>query len=339
MARVTRMTKRRLGELLCAEGLISEEQVQRALDEQRAQNLFFGEALVRLGFITEEKTAEVIARQFSLPHLCARQYRPAEEALDVFPEKTLRDYQFLPLDILDDRLVIVGAGLMSRDVLDELERRAGMKICQYIGMWSDIREAISRIYKERQAKAPPAQTVSKKPVVEKQKSEKKTTAASGSVSTAISNTPTTKKVVVEPSKKTAAASLPLEAEETKEEALTGIGEMLLGNDAKNSTAPAVPAAPAASLPRPPAESKPPSGVRPTAFSSSPAATPGSGTRPSAFRTGDAAPAATEEAGRRGSSARLSAFRPSSVLRNLAKKKPAKPVEDKKDDGKARDRSA
>jgi hypothetical protein len=157
MARVTRMTKRRLGELLRAEGLITEEQVSRALEEQRTRNLFFGEALVYLGFITEEKIAETIARQFCLPYLSARQYRIKREVLELFPERLLREYQFVPLDFLGDRLVIICAGLTSRDILDELERLAEKRVCQYIGTWSDIRAALDGLFKGR-AKTETTQT-------------------------------------------------------------------------------------------------------------------------------------------------------------------------------------
>ena len=67
MARITRMTKRRLGELLKAEGLLTDEQVRTALDERRKSNLFLSEALVKLGYISEESIAQTIVKQFSLP--------------------------------------------------------------------------------------------------------------------------------------------------------------------------------------------------------------------------------------------------------------------------------
>ena len=68
-ARITRMTKRRLGELLQAEGLVTEEQVKIALVEQRKESLFLSEALIRLGYVTDQSIASIIAQQFNLPFL------------------------------------------------------------------------------------------------------------------------------------------------------------------------------------------------------------------------------------------------------------------------------
>ena len=147
MARVTRMTKRRLGELLRAEGLLSEEQVKLGLAEQRKANLFLGEALVKLGFVTEDAIASTISQQFGLPFMAVDQYTISNEMLDLFPVSMLREYQFLPMDKVGKVLLIVGAGLMNHDVLDELERISGCRVCQYVGTLKDIFNHIETLYK------------------------------------------------------------------------------------------------------------------------------------------------------------------------------------------------
>jgi len=152
-ARVTRMTKRRLGELLRGEGLVTDEQVKLAMTEQRKQNCFLGEALVKLGFVTEESIAVTVSQQFNLPFLSAEQYDIAKDMLDIFPLQIMQEYQFLPLERIGDMLIIVGAGLMNHDVLDELENICGAKICQYISTWTDIRAVQERLFKDYKAKA------------------------------------------------------------------------------------------------------------------------------------------------------------------------------------------
>lgn len=149
VARVTRMTKRRLGELLRAEGLVTEDQVQAALVEQRKSNLFLGEAMVKLGFVTEEAIASTIAQQFNLPYIASEQYQVDKAVLDVFPESLAWEYQFLPLERIGPVLIIVGSGLMNHDVLSELERISGCKICQFVGTWNDIRRALDEHFKDR----------------------------------------------------------------------------------------------------------------------------------------------------------------------------------------------
>jgi len=142
------MTKRRLGELLQAEGLVTEEQVRLALDEQRKSNLFLGEALVKLGFVSEEAIAHTIVQQFSLPFVSANQFTIAPDVLQIFCERMYYEYQFIALDKIGKVLLIAGAGLMNHDVLDELERLSGCKVCQFVSTWKDIRGALERYTKE-----------------------------------------------------------------------------------------------------------------------------------------------------------------------------------------------
>src|SRR5471030_3148166 len=142
------MTKRRLGELLQAEGLVSDEQVRAALDEQRKSNLFLGEALVKLGFVTEEVIAQTIVQQFNLPFASALQFHVTPEVLNIFPERMYYEYQFLSCDKIGKVLVIVGAGLMNHDVLDELERCSGCKVHQFVSTWKDIRTALEKYAKD-----------------------------------------------------------------------------------------------------------------------------------------------------------------------------------------------
>lgn len=152
MARITRMTKRRLGELLLAEGLLTEEQVKAALAEQRKNSLFLGEALCKLGYVTADAIAQTIAQQFGLPYISAEQYKVGPEMVEVFPKTMLLEYQFLPIDKIGSTLIIIGAGLMNHDVLDELERISGCKVCQYVGTWREIHDAIEKVYKDHKPK-------------------------------------------------------------------------------------------------------------------------------------------------------------------------------------------
>ena len=144
------MTKRRLGELLRAEGLITDDQLRAALEEQRKSNLFLGEALVKLGFVSEEVIAATIVQQFNLPFIAAGQFAITPEVLNTFPERMYFEYQFLAVDKIGRTLIIVGAGLMNHDVLDELERLSGCKVCQFVSTWKEIRGTIDAHAKDFQ---------------------------------------------------------------------------------------------------------------------------------------------------------------------------------------------
>ncbi len=59
----------RLGELLIKKGLISAEELERALKEQRVEEQPLGRTLVGMGFLTEIQLLTALAQHFGVPFL------------------------------------------------------------------------------------------------------------------------------------------------------------------------------------------------------------------------------------------------------------------------------
>src|SRR5258708_26366335 len=57
----------RIGDLLLREGLISREQLEKALQEQKASGTRVGYNLVKLGFIQEIELTKTLAKQYKMP--------------------------------------------------------------------------------------------------------------------------------------------------------------------------------------------------------------------------------------------------------------------------------
>ncbi|MEI6232464.1 MAG: hypothetical protein WCT04_05400 [Planctomycetota bacterium] len=148
MARTTRTPKIRLGELLVAAGLVTEDKVRMGLEEQRRNNLFLGEALVKLGFVSEEAIAQAIIQHFHLPFLSAAQFTVPPEVFNLFPERMYHEYQFIAVDKIERVIIIIAAGPINQDMMEELERVSECKICHYVSTWRDIYAAIQSNTKE-----------------------------------------------------------------------------------------------------------------------------------------------------------------------------------------------
>lgn len=142
MANIRRMTKKRLGELLLQEGLISEEQCQEALEEQKKTGELVGEILVRKGYVNESDVARTIATQFSFPYLSVTHYYVSPEMKDLFKLETLEKYCFVPIDRFGDVLGIVIAGLLDQDIIDEIEKHTKSTIQVYVGKVSEVKQII-----------------------------------------------------------------------------------------------------------------------------------------------------------------------------------------------------
>ena len=79
MVAINRLVKKRLGEMLVEQGLLTNEQVQDALRMQHQSGLLFGETLVQNMLITEEKIVAVLVSQFGIPYILPSQYQIAKD--------------------------------------------------------------------------------------------------------------------------------------------------------------------------------------------------------------------------------------------------------------------
>lgn len=89
---------RALGDLLVAEGLITTDQLARALAEQSAWGGRLGQTLLGLGFVDEGDLAAAIARQWALPVAALDQAPPPKGVASVLPLALAERYGVLALD-------------------------------------------------------------------------------------------------------------------------------------------------------------------------------------------------------------------------------------------------
>lgn len=153
MAKISRMTKKRLGEMLAEAGLVDQAQLEHGLEEQRRTGQLLGEVLIRLGYVSEEDVARTLVQQFGIPFLRASQYYISKDMLDLFPEQMLRQYGFVPVDRIGNVLVVVAAGVLNQDIINELERATSGKVQVYIGTQSDVTAAIERHFHKEEVAA------------------------------------------------------------------------------------------------------------------------------------------------------------------------------------------
>lgn len=78
--------KMRLGDLLVQEDIISESQLQKALDDQRVNGRKLGVTLVDLGFISEQDLLEFLARQLNIPFVELGDRKIPDEVVNLLPE-------------------------------------------------------------------------------------------------------------------------------------------------------------------------------------------------------------------------------------------------------------
>jgi type IV pilus assembly protein PilB len=138
----------RLGDLLVRAGVVSELDVQRALNEQKRWGGRLGTTLVRMGVLTEDLLVKALAKQLDLP-------RANLEAISLPPEVRGRiDRLFcerntlvpLAVDQAQGRLLLAVADPLGSTGPDELGRALGLRPEIYLAGESSIQKAITKLF-------------------------------------------------------------------------------------------------------------------------------------------------------------------------------------------------
>ncbi|ENE8728243.1 Flp pilus assembly complex ATPase component TadA [Vibrio alginolyticus] len=96
--------RKRLGDLLVEEGIVSEEQIQQALNAQRSTGQKLGDALIDLGFITEKQMLDFLSQQLGLPLIDLGRAPVDAEAVQILPEVHARRLRAMVVARNGDRL-------------------------------------------------------------------------------------------------------------------------------------------------------------------------------------------------------------------------------------------
>jgi type II secretory ATPase GspE/PulE/Tfp pilus assembly ATPase PilB-like protein len=137
---------KKLGEMLIADGLIDERQLELALAEQRRVGGKLGGILAELGFTTEEEISRSLARQSGVEHCSLEGVEPEPRALAVLDVECARRLMTLPLRIEGGSLVVAMANPTNIVAIDEIQRGAEMFVRVVAAAHGEMVRAIDRAY-------------------------------------------------------------------------------------------------------------------------------------------------------------------------------------------------
>jgi len=145
---------KKLGELLVERGMITQAQLNDALEEQKFTKRFLGETLVSRGLVTEEQIAKVLAEQLGLAFLDLKEAEIETKAVELIPEELALKYTAMPLFIVLGTLTVAMANPLDVTAIDEMQSRSGLRIRPVFGCLSAIRNAIDKYYVRKEEAKP-----------------------------------------------------------------------------------------------------------------------------------------------------------------------------------------
>ena len=118
---MTSFRRRRLGEILSAKGIVTQEQVAEVLSKNGGSRMRIGELLAAEGLVTEEVLARTLAEQRDLRYADLKEFHINAKFFETIPVNLMHRYQFVPLEDTGDLLVVAMADPSNISAIDELE--------------------------------------------------------------------------------------------------------------------------------------------------------------------------------------------------------------------------
>lgn len=143
-----RVITKQLGELLIERGIISKDQLEKALVIQKEKGGLIGQILVSLGFTTEEEIAQALTAQFGFPYLPLKNYEIGKEVIKLVPENVALQYCLIPVDRIGNALTIAMSNPLNVQAQEDIELITKCKVQVFVSTMTDINQAIERCYEK-----------------------------------------------------------------------------------------------------------------------------------------------------------------------------------------------
>ncbi len=136
----------KLGQILIASNIISEDQLKEALTLQRRDGGRLGTNLVKLGYITEERLVTFLSRQYGVPAVNISDYKIDPSVLKLVPVDIARKYLVMPVARVGATLTIAMADPSNVFAIDDVKFMTGYNVEVVVSNESSILNAISAHY-------------------------------------------------------------------------------------------------------------------------------------------------------------------------------------------------
>ncbi|MBL7156756.1 MAG: Flp pilus assembly complex ATPase component TadA [Candidatus Omnitrophica bacterium] len=135
-----------IGQLLVQKGLITIEQLERALVEQESSGGLLGTILIKLGFVTEELLYKVLAEQFDKKYIKLKDLKIPHSTIEEIPAKFATHYKLIPIRFEKNVITVAMSNPLDIHTLDDLKLLLKKEIKTVLASESDIVEAIKKYY-------------------------------------------------------------------------------------------------------------------------------------------------------------------------------------------------
>ncbi|TVP72806.1 MAG: type IV-A pilus assembly ATPase PilB [Gemmatimonadales bacterium] len=144
----TKLAQHRLGDMLVQEGLITRDQLQKALAEARTANVRLGASLVRLDMVEENDLTRMLARHYQVPAVDLNRIDVESRILRLVPAELALKHLVIPLRRVGRKLTVAMVNPTDLGAIDDLKFATRYEIEPVVAGEHTLRQHIDRYYED-----------------------------------------------------------------------------------------------------------------------------------------------------------------------------------------------
>ena len=150
--------KDRIQEILIRDKLISQEDLRRALDEQKKTGEELNKILIRLKLIDEDTLTHLLSQDLGYPLISISRLKIDPELIKIIPKDIAVKYQIMPISVMGDRLTLAMADPLNIFAIDNIKALTGYTISPIISKTKDIETTIEKYYGRQEGFVTPSES-------------------------------------------------------------------------------------------------------------------------------------------------------------------------------------
>ncbi len=136
----------RLGAMLVSSGLITEDQLKRALSAQKMEGGRLGSILVKMGFVQEDKLMTFLSKQYGVPYVDLSKFQINPAVIKHIPADVAQKYRIMPINRTGATITIAMVDPSNIFAIDDIKFMTGYNVEAVVATEGAIIEAIKKYY-------------------------------------------------------------------------------------------------------------------------------------------------------------------------------------------------
>jgi type IV pilus assembly protein PilB len=136
----------KLGEILLNQGVISEDMLAQALEEQKTDGEKLGTTLIKMGFVTEPELLQALSKYFGVRAVDLKTKEPSEAVLKLLPGDIAAKYLVVPVSRFGRKLTLAMLNPHDMEAIEDIKFATGFEIEPVVAHLDDIVKIIENHY-------------------------------------------------------------------------------------------------------------------------------------------------------------------------------------------------